>query len=273
MNLSAQTSKAVTADKQRRASAPATASPAPAATATTESTPDATPASVSNRDDIYAQFGWLYSNPELAAGIDMAVKDGWSAATMQGWLQKTTWWKQHGEASRAYLEKVATDPASATQLLYNYGSAQDYIAYAAKFGNKMALPDALNQIQRVVRGELTKEALNQEMKNWAKAAYPHLSQQIDQGFTLDDIFSQYKGIVSETLGINPAEMQLSDPKWSSLLQYAEPNGTMRLPTAAEIGQKIRKDPVYGFADKQTGRDVAFAGISAISKAFGFEGGQ
>lgn len=212
------------------------------------------------------QWAWLWNDPEVGP----ILRKGLSPAALEEEIRRTNWYRSRSDSERAWLTAVAQDPATATRKLYDYDKTMEYVSYAAQYGMQIGFDQARQQIDRSVMGTSSPDALREEVRRWAKAAYPYLATQIDQGMTVQDVFEPIKNRAAQTLGVNPSQISLADPKWTSLMQFDDGKGGRRLATDDEINTKLRLDAQYGFAQTQNGRNEGFQVNQAIGKAFGFE---
>lgn len=67
----------------------------------------------------YPAFAFLLNDPEIGPLLLAAVdpNQGFDAATFQAKLMQTNWWKTHSAAARSWATTVATDPATAQQMI------------------------------------------------------------------------------------------------------------------------------------------------------------
>lgn len=217
----------------------------------------------------YPQFAWAVQDPDVANVLRTAVANKWGPDEVQGAIQNTNWWKSKTDSERNWLQLLATNPAEATRRLNNYDSITKYISLANAYGEKPSFQDAAGQIDRVVRGEVAPDALQEELRIRAKARYPQLSDQIDKGLTVEDVFGAYRTDASRLLGVDPNTIDLADSKWQTALQVPDSSkGGFRQATAAEWETMLRTDSRYGYAQSQNGRNDSFDIGQAVDKAFG-----
>lgn len=235
-------------------------------------TQNAAPATTANTVDSataakYPQFSFLLNDPEVGP----LLRQGLPADQLEFQIKQTNWYRTRTDAERNYLALAATDPKEAERRLNNYDSITKYIGMAQRYGQTVSFEAAARQVDRVVRGEVAPDALEQELRIQAKAMFPYLAQQIDAGATVADVFEPIKNAAASVLGINPIEIKLSDSKWTSLMQVPDGKGGFRMPSAAEIETKLRTDTKYGFDTSQNGRDDTANLIGAMKEGFGFSG--
>lgn len=231
--------------------------------------PAAAPTATANEtyQQKYPQFAWAFNDPEVRKLLEDGVANKWGPDELQGKIQQTTWWKSKSNAERDWLQTLATNPAEASREIWNYDSISKYRAVAAQYGQTVSFEQALNQTARVTRGEISDDALMEELRRSAKALYPFLADTIDAGGTVENVFDPIRNIAAEVLGVNPATVVLSDPKWQALLTKDD-NGKRRLANFNEVMQTIKFDAQYGYRGSQSGRDSAAGAVSAIREGFG-----
>lgn len=249
------------AGSQTQAKLQGTSTAAPGAAATPQGT----------FQDRYPQFAWAFNDPEVNKILTDAVANKWGPDEVQGAIQNTNWWKSKSDAERNWLQTLAIDPREATKRLYDYDSITKYMSQAASYGLPVSFDAAQQQVARVVRGEVDPTELTEQLRIQAKALYPQLSQQIDAGSTVADIYAPYQSAVVNLLGVNPASVNLSDPKWTTPLQYRAKDGQIRLATRDEWETQLRTDPRFGFDSTTNGRQEAAQFATQVATEFGVMG--
>lgn len=216
----------------------------------------------------YPQFAWAFSDPEVANVLRTAMANKWGPDEVQGAVLQTNWWRSKTNGERDWLQTLATNPAEATRQLNNYDSITKYITLSNDYGLPVSFEAAARQVDRVVRGEVAPDALQEELRIQAKALYPQLAQQIDGGSTISDIYAPYQQMASDLLGVNPADIKLTDPKWQLPLQVTGKDGQKRLATTDEWQTILRANPVYGYDTSTNGRQTAAQLTTQLGKMFG-----
>jgi hypothetical protein len=124
--------------------------------------------------------------------------------------------------------------------------------------------------QRVIEGLATPDDFTEYAKQQAKSLYPPLSDAIDKGVTVAQYADPYKQMAQQTLGINPADINFSDPKWNAALNQVDPTTKQRAPMSlADWGTKIRTDSQYGYDQTATARDTGAQVVAALGQKMGF----
>lgn len=216
----------------------------------------------------YPQFAWAINDPEVRKVLLDGLAQKWGPDMVQGAIQQTNWWKAKTDAERDWLKTLATNPKEAERQLNNYDSITKYMQYANAFGIPMDFQSAARNVDRAVRGEVAPDALTEELRIQAKALYPQLTQQIEAGATVEDIFAPYKNQAASLLGLNPETMQLTDPKWQAALQFTDKNGTRRVATTDEWVRTLKTDAQYGYDRTSGARSDAAQFATKIGEMFG-----
>lgn len=112
---------------------------------------------------------------------------------------------------------------------------------------------------------VSSESILQKAQKAAKGAYGHLSDQIDSGLSLDDIFSNYRRYAANVLELDESQIDFTkDPKWQSAFGTKE-SGQMSL---GDWVTKLKSDSQFGYQNtKQANQDASSLAL-AIAKAFG-----
>lgn len=111
----------------------------------------------------------------------------------------------------------------------------------------------------------SKDSIVQKAQRVAKGQYQQLSDQIDAGASLDDIFANYRNYAAKTLELDPGKVDfVNDPKWQIAFGTKD-TGQMSL---TDWVTKLKSDPTFGYQQtQQANQDATGIGL-AIAKAFG-----
>jgi hypothetical protein len=159
-----------------------------------------------------------------------------------------------------------TNPITAKNALQ--GADADAIRQAAKAYGYL-VSDA--EVQAALTGGMyngvtsSKDSIVQKAQRVAKGQYQQLSDQIDAGASLDDIFANYKNYAARTLELDPGKVDfVNDPKWQIAFGTKD-TGQMSL---TDWVTKLKSDPTFGYQHtQQANQDATSIGLS-IAKAFG-----
>lgn len=111
----------------------------------------------------------------------------------------------------------------------------------------------------------TEEGLMKQARDYAKIMYPQFSQQLDQGYSMEDVFEPYREIAASTLDINKFDIKVTDKKFSRALQK-NANGESLSPD--EWAYMLRRDPQYGWQNTREAKTEAANLISILERTFG-----
>ena len=112
---------------------------------------------------------------------------------------------------------------------------------------------------------VSSESILQKAQKAAKGAYGHLSDQIDAGLSLSDIFENYKRYAANVLELDESQIDFTkDPKWQSAFGTKE-SGQMGL---GDWVTKLKSDESFGWQyTKQANQQATDVGLT-LARAFG-----
>ena len=112
---------------------------------------------------------------------------------------------------------------------------------------------------------LNEAALVERAKASAKALYPHLSQQLDAGLSLDDLFKNYRTYASSILELDPNNIDfVKDPKWARAFGTSQ-NGPMSL---SDWERELKTNKDYGWQFTNQANQQVSSVVSTLERAFG-----
>ena len=167
---------------------------------------------------------------------------------------------------RGAAAPAMTDTKMATNVLQ--GADADAIRQSARaYG--YAVSDA--EVQAALTGGMyngvavSSESILQKAQKAAKGAYGHLSDQIDAGLSLSDIFENYKRYAANVLELDESQIDFTkDPKWQSAFGTKE-SGQMGL---GDWVTKLKSDESFGWQfTKQANQQATDIGLT-LARAFG-----
>lgn len=161
-------------------------------------------------------------------------------------------------------------PQDATNAILGYTSAghvsgglaydQEQIRQAAgQYGIKLDDRQAYDYAIGIGKNQQTLNGIAAGFAQQARQLYPHLAQQLDQGFTLQQLAAPYINTAASTLEIDPSSVDLSNPKWSRALAMHD-GKSVRQMTNYEWTQSLMSDSMYGFKHTQ-GAQAAGASLA------------
>jgi len=167
---------------------------------------------------------------------------------------------------RGAAAPTVTDTKMATNVLQ--GADADAIRQSARaYG--YAVSDA--EVQAALTGGMyngvavSSESITQKAQKAAKGAYGHLSDQIDSGLSLDDIFSNYRRYAANVLELDESQIDFTkDPKWQSAFGTKE-LGQMGL---GDWVKKLKSDKSFGWQYTNEANRQAVDIAAMIARTFG-----
>jgi hypothetical protein len=111
---------------------------------------------------------------------------------------------------------------------------------------------------------LTEDALIQKAQVAAKGQYSHLSDQIDAGLTLDDIFANYKRYAASILQKDPSQIDFTNPLYAEAFGSKE-TGQLSL---NDWTRKLKSDSRYGWQFTDEANQQVNSVVSTLERAFG-----
>lgn len=197
-------------------------------------------------------------------GLQLTDDQKWNysvAATMGQW-----------DATRAKYELLsAGGPTGDMQSGVLGDTAAQVHKLGEAYGQPMSDASVMEWSRKIASGASSMEALQGGLQGWAKNLYPALATSIDQGMTVRDYASPYLQLAGTELGINPAEIKLTDPKWTNLFLTQDKAGTQVTRSLQDAQSTIRTDPSYGFDHSSQATQTASQLATQLSQRFGATG--
>jgi hypothetical protein len=170
----------------------------------------------------------------------------------------------------AFRRAAAAPTATDTKMVANVlqGADADAIRQSAR---AYGYPVSDAEVQAALTGGMyngvavSSESILQKAQKLAKGDYFHLSDQIDAGLSLEDIFGNYKRYAANVLELDESQIDFTkDPKWQSAFGTKE-SGQMSL---GDWVTKLKSDSQYGYQNTKQANQDANSLALAIAKAFG-----
>ena len=189
-------------------------------------------------------------------------------------------------------EQVASLAGQANEHAWTSGQLQQEIGQQASFGHVKAgtIQSTQNTLggiaqsygvplsqqasfawaQKIAEGTATQDGFTAYAQDQAKLHFPTLAKHIDQGMTVRQLADPYLQLASQTLGIDPNSIDISQPKWAAALQSRDPKtGNIVGPmTSLEWQQKLMQDPTYGYDHTAQAQNEATNLVQQLGSAFG-----
>lgn len=177
-----------------------------------------------------------------------------------------------GEDTSGWQRSIVSSPFYATLLQRSPGTqpaGTEVTAAARDMGVSLSPLTQLDWQTQIATGTTDINSFKAYLAEQAKSLYPSLAGFIDSGGTVRQYVDPYAQLASKELGMNPADFDLSDPKWSAPIQQIDPKtGDRTAMTLSQWQSTLRSDPKYGY-DMTTGaRDQAAQFATSLAQQFG-----
>jgi hypothetical protein len=116
-------------------------------------------------------------------------------------------------------------------------------------------------------GQYTVEDFNNYIRQQAISLFPTLQRDIERGLDVRTIAEPYAQQAARILGINPNQVDFTDPKWNIALNFSDQQGRRSM-SLDEWGRYIRSNDQYGYQYTDDAHNKAYAATSTIARAFG-----
>jgi hypothetical protein len=139
----------------------------------------------------------------------------------------------------------------------------------------IAVPKDPAVLSGYIKGIIGPNGTTQTATDYAKAQalqlYPWMTGSLDAGGTVEGYLSPYTANIAATLGISPASINWSDPKWQGVVASKDANGLSVPQTLDQSLQTIKSDPRFGYTQTATAKNDAYTALNAIGQMFGNQG--
>jgi hypothetical protein len=119
---------------------------------------------------------------------------------------------------------------------------------------------------RVANNSMTTDTVKSIIAQQAKTLNPWLSATIDSGVNPLDMLSASRNKISESLGLNPAEVDFNNNQYLKMVTVDDPKSGMRLANSNELQKNIRTDSRWAKSAEAKQMGSQMAGM--LSKIFG-----
>ena len=197
-------------------------------------------------------------------------------------LPSDTYEKLARDAARKGLSQTALRQFAYAEILKQQNPEQYSYTDASKKALQSAPADELRNLaksyqttlgsgdeQSLLSGKKTLEDFKQSFQEKAKMQNPHLTTQIDMGYSLDDITADYKKYASQVLDKPETEIDMSPTgKFNAAISTPDGKGGYRQLGMAEWVNTLRTDEKYGWQfTKEANDQVQQLGMN-LAKTFG-----
>lgn len=140
---------------------------------------------------------------------------------------------------------------------------------AGQYGMNWTPAQIAQRAQQVVQGNTTSDTYLNQLKSWAKSAFPSLAKEIDAGQTVQQLASPYVQSMSQLLEVNPGQLNLFTPVIRKALQGTQDPKTKERVSMnlSDFEDQVRNDPRWQFT--QNAKDTMSSALLKLGADFGF----
>ena len=192
-----------------------------------------------------ANLGVTLTTAEMKSMATAFYRDGSSQAEVQARL-----------AANWDMGEKQTGQAATT--------VDDLRQIASDYGVRLDPATTEKYTRQVLAGDMDAKGWEDRIREQAKVLYAPIKDYLDAGQTTRDFMGSYLQIAGSELGMDPAQMNLDDPRWTAAI-YGQGGAPM---TSAEWTGHIRQNADYGWDKTFGARQQAAQLASEFGRAFG-----
>ena len=178
-------------------------------------------------------------------------------------------WKDDVLKQEAYKEAFRKDDTNKfvnPTALARVKASNEYLS-VKKVGTSYFSTIDDSTVEQTLTGGITLEDVERQQRELAKAKYGHLSNLLDQGFSLEKLTSSFKQQAAQLLEKDVNDIDMSQADYEQVINSGE-EGKKRMMTTGEWEIKLRSDPRYNWGSTQNAKDEARRLSASIAQAFG-----
>jgi len=198
--------------------------------------------------------GDIFDSTPMNSFLTKAMNMGWKDTTLKQEVYKEAFRK---DDTGAYVNPTAINRAKVSN---------DYLT-VAKIGTSYFSTVADETIQSVLTGGMAQQDIERQQRELAKTKYSHLSNLLEQGFTMQQLSSSFRDQTARILEKDPNSIDMSQADYEQAFNFGE-EGKKRMMSTGEWEIKLRSDPRYNWGSTENAKNEARRLSASISQAFG-----
>lgn len=199
---------------------------------------------------------------DLGFGTDDNFNKFLATASNMGWEGDTLQQEVYKEAFKKNDAGQYVNPTAVTRAK----ASNNYLSIA-NIGKAYFSQVADTTIENALTGGITKEDVQRQQRELAKTKYGHLSNLLEQGFTLQELSDPFRQQAAQLLERSPDDINMGDSMFESAYNYGDA-GQKRMMTSGEWEIMLRSDAKYGWDKTNNAKQEARQLASSIAQAFG-----
>jgi hypothetical protein len=186
--------------------------------------------------------------------LTKSMNMGWKGETLKAEVYKEVFRKDDNDA---YVNPTAYARVK---------KSNEYLS-VAKIGKEYFSEVADSDIETVLTGGMLVDDVQRKQRELAKTKYGHLSNLIEQGFTLKQLSDPFRQQAASLLERNIDDIDMGEANFEAAYNYGEPE-KKRMMTTGEWEIMLRSDAKYGWDKTNNAKAEARTLASSIAQAFG-----
>lgn len=225
------------------------------------------------------QRRWKALNPgDAGSQLQLQIESITSKAQAQGITLDPARARQIAETSKANgWSDQMVNAALASEIKWDpQGAKTGTMAQLKAAAQDQLVPmsdQAMTQwAQAVVSGVHTMDDFKAYLKDQAVSMFPSMAAYLTKtpGGTVKTYMDPYAQDIGKTLGMNPADVDWSDPKWYRFANTQDPKtGERRVMDRADVVRTLKVDPTYKYGDTANGKQEKAGLARTILSQWGY----
>jgi hypothetical protein len=122
--------------------------------------------------------------------------------------------------------------------------------------------------QQILAGTRQPDDYEEFLRKTAKGTYVAIADDLDRGLSVEEVYSPYRQAAARILGVNEADIDLSNNKWKKPITHRGPDGKAVAMTVDQWEKTLRTDPQYGWENTPDAENQARLMAQQVKRAFG-----
>lgn len=123
--------------------------------------------------------------------------------------------------------------------------------------------------RRMIEGVADIASFEEEMRAKAKGRFTGIADELDKGFSVEEVFDTYRQTAARILNIDPDQIDLNESKWAKALSFRpEGQAGARAMNLDEWERELRVNKQYGWDKTTEAKNEGYMLAANIRRAFG-----
>lgn len=211
-----------------------------------------------------ASLGLRATGAQLTMLAQASLAQGWTDQELKDHIDQAIQPTGNGQFDFTY--GGITSPTSGPGTLL--ASTQAIQAEAAKFLVPVSDSTINSFATALAQGTMDNSAVTAYFQQQAESLYPSIAGAIKSGVTVADYVTPYKETAAQLLGVDPASINMQDPKYQRALTQPGKDGTPQAMSLYAFQQMLMQDPQYHYMNSINAKDRASSIAQGLAEVFG-----